>query len=207
MFKRTLQVELSPELRDELKRLEEEVAALNWLVEEVGRKQQQMIALLQEEVVTTVAEATQSALEEAGIQVFASRAEQEDEVETVVETAPEPKQRRPPRSSPDLKLPGPPARMLEGNEEPTDYAHDRRRNSPFSRVPRHEQVQWLLKVMDDGGWYTGVELASEFAEEQRNFRYLRSAITGRMKEMYDEGQLERRSSQVRGAMFEYRIKP
>jgi len=81
------------------------------------------------------------------------------------------------------------------------------RGGPFVRRPRHEQVEWLrAKILADGRWHTSIEIARNNAGDEREFRYLRSAVGGRLKEMYDEGLLERRDSDRRGAMYEFRLK-
>jgi hypothetical protein len=81
------------------------------------------------------------------------------------------------------------------------------RGGPFVRRPRHEQVEWLKKeILADGRWHTAIEVARNTAGDEREFRYLRSAVGGRFKEMYDEGLVERRDSDRRGAMYEFRLK-
>lgn len=77
------------------------------------------------------------------------------------------------------------------------------RQSPFNRVPRHEQVAWLLSHMKEGVWYHPHEIAREHSGDEREYRYLRSAVSGRLREMCDEGLVERKPSTVRGSMFRY----
>jgi DNA-binding HxlR family transcriptional regulator len=61
--------------------------------------------------------------------------------------------------------------------------------------------------MQDGGWYNAVSIARTVANDERHYRYLRHAIGGRLREMHEDGIVERRSSRVPGVMFEYRLKP
>jgi hypothetical protein len=81
--------------------------------------------------------------------------------------------------------------------------HERVRSSPFNRVPRHEQVAWLLDYMSVGVWYHPHEIAREHSGDEREFRYLRSAVSGRLREMCDEGIVERAPSTAKGSMFRY----
>lgn len=80
------------------------------------------------------------------------------------------------------------------------------RESPFRRAPRRVQVAWLQRVMRGGGWYTAYSIANRYATDERHRRYMRSAVTGRLREMYEDGQVDRRDSTERGSMFEYRLK-
>ncbi len=81
------------------------------------------------------------------------------------------------------------------------------RATPFSRTPRPEQIKWLRTVMGDGGWYTSKALAARFGSDVREVRYLDHAISARMREMWEEDQMDRRSSTVKGSLLEYRLKP
>jgi hypothetical protein len=81
--------------------------------------------------------------------------------------------------------------------------HRRVRTSAFNRVPRHEQVAWLLEYMKDGVWYHAHEIAREHCGDEREYRYLRSAIGNRLREMMEEGTVERSSATERGSMFRY----
>lgn len=84
---------------------------------------------------------------------------------------------------------------------------DRIRDTPFTRAPRKVQVDWLQsEVLCDGGWHTAIGISRAVANDERHFRYLRSAIGGRLREMHEEGICERRDSNVRGSMFEYRLR-
>lgn len=84
---------------------------------------------------------------------------------------------------------------------------DRIRDSPFTRAPRSLQVSWLKGVMASGDWYSAMALAREYAQDERHFRYLRHAIGGRLREMHEDHIVERRASRIKGAMYEYRLKP
>lgn len=91
----------------------------------------------------------------------------------------------------------------EGKKFPDDDPR-RVRSSPVRRVPRAKQFEWLQAALADGEWTAAVTLAREYAESEDDFRYLRSAIGSRMRELYELGGLERRDSSVKGAVYEYR---
>ena len=80
---------------------------------------------------------------------------------------------------------------------------DRVRSSPFNRVPRHRQVAWLLDNMKDGVWYHAHQIAREHSGDEREYRYLRSAIGNRFREMTEEGLIERSPGTEKGSMFRY----
>lgn len=85
---------------------------------------------------------------------------------------------------------------------------DRIRATPFTRAPRTEQVEWLLnEVLADGGWHCSAGIAAKYGNDERHARYLRGATSTRMREMHEDGLVERRDSQTKGSMFEYRRKP
>jgi hypothetical protein len=84
---------------------------------------------------------------------------------------------------------------------------DRIRATPFTRAPRSTQVKWLREYMADGRWYTSWAIARDVANDERHFRYLKGALSGRLREMHEDGQVERRNTKVRGPLYEYRLKP
>lgn len=94
---------------------------------------------------------------------------------------------------------------VERSAEEADFRTGRR-DSPFSRRPRHEQVEWLLTILADKRWHTPLLLAKSIARDQAELRYLKRAIQGRMREMHEEGLVERRDSRVTGAMFDYKLR-
>ena len=79
------------------------------------------------------------------------------------------------------------------------------RATPFTRAPRHVQVNWLKGVMADGQWYAPIVIARHYATDERHFRYMRHAMSARLREMHEEGLVTRRDSNVKGSMFEYRL--
>lgn len=83
----------------------------------------------------------------------------------------------------------------------------RERRSAFRRRPRSEQYAEIMVMLADGEWHNAFEEAKRLAGDEREFRYLRGALSGCMKELYDDGKLERRDCAIRGAMFEYRRIP
>jgi hypothetical protein len=95
---------------------------------------------------------------------------------------------------------------IKSEGETDDEARRRIRSSPYLRRPRHETVAWLLAEMKDGDWHTAIEIARRNAGEEREFRYLRHRMGHHLRELWEEGKLTRRSSEVKGAMFEYRVK-
>lgn len=100
-------------------------------------------------------------------------------------------------------------RVFEDDEDWTPLTTEgtpRKRRSAFKRRPLHEQYQELLELLSDGEWHNCYTEAKKIAGDEREFRYLRAAIGGRFKEMYDEGKLERKDCELRGAMFSYRLK-
>jgi hypothetical protein len=84
---------------------------------------------------------------------------------------------------------------------------DRIRAPAYDKRPRREQVDWLRNVvLADGKWYTGLWIAEQYGKSKEHCRYLKSAVNGRLREMYRDGELERRDSNHRGALYEYRLK-
>jgi len=83
---------------------------------------------------------------------------------------------------------------------------DRIRGNPFSRVPVRVQNDWLLRFMADGDWYSSAAIAKRLGDESRQVRYISHAIQSRFREMHNDGLLDRRSSEVRGSMYEYRLR-
>lgn len=83
---------------------------------------------------------------------------------------------------------------------------ERVRDSPFKRRPASEQRAWLLEAMADGQWIHPHSFAKDLAGDEREFRYLKSAIARTCHDLHDDGRLERGSSTERGSMFRYRIR-
>jgi len=80
------------------------------------------------------------------------------------------------------------------------------RESPFGRAPRSVQIEWLRKVMADGAWYSALTIADHYATDERHRRYMKGALNGRLREMYEDHEVERRDSHTRGAMYEFRLR-
>jgi len=101
-------------------------------------------------------------------------------------------------------LPMPPG--LAHKPKPSKLAPEQRvRSSPFTRSPRPEQISWLETVLSDRAWHNANGIAREHAVDEPHFRYMKRAVGARLREMHEEGLVERRDSRERGAMFEYRI--
>jgi hypothetical protein len=79
------------------------------------------------------------------------------------------------------------------------------RSSPFTRSPRPEQIAWLEQVLADRAWHNANGIAHEHAVDEPHLRYMKRAVGARLREMHEEGLVERRESREKGAMFEYRI--
>jgi hypothetical protein len=100
----------------------------------------------------------------------------------------------------------PPEAMASKTEfEDTRNGADRVRATPFTRAPRHVQVEWLEAVMADGDWYAAHSIARQYATDERHFRYMKSALSGRLRELHEEGLAHRRDSRSKGSMFEYQL--
>src|SRR5262249_22443619 len=145
-----------------------------------------------------------------GIKVF------DDDVE---EERPTPKLAKAPRAKPKPKAKAPanmtpaalPTELAPGagteNFRDADERVNAIRNSPFTRAPRRVQVEWLrTQVMVDNGWHTAYGIGRDYANDERHFRYLRHAVGGRLREMHEDGIVDRRDSREKGAMYEYRLR-
>lgn len=174
-----LAVELSLAVEQTLQGIQDELRALQELASDLGDRLTETLVQLHNEVAVAVADAADAADEMVDVDPAAS-----------------------------AETPPPPEAMSTQTYATTEAGvEDRVRATPFTRAPRSTQIAWLLQVMADGDWHTPVELGRRYANDERHFRYLRHAIGGRFREMFEDGDLERRDSQVKGAMFEYRLKP
>jgi len=100
-------------------------------------------------------------------------------------------------------------RVFEDDENWTELTTEgtpRQRRSAFKRRPIQEQYAEIRQILSDGEWHNSYTEGKRIAGDEREFRYLRSAISGRFRELYEAGKLERRDCQIRGAMYEYRMK-
>ncbi len=88
----------------------------------------------------------------------------------------------------------------------SDAERERIRSAPFTRRPRSEQVAWLRTILADGEWHNNTEIAKSWGTEARHVRYLKSAVGGRFREMWEDDELDRRDSRMPGIMYEYRLK-
>jgi hypothetical protein len=77
--------------------------------------------------------------------------------------------------------------------------------TPFTRAPRHEQIAWLMDLLADGEWQNSTAIAKTHASDERHARYMKRIVGYKLREMYEEGLLDRRPSDVTGAMFDYRL--
>jgi len=196
-----MRVELSPKTIEAIRELAHECGALIEVVSELVEQQKQMAILLDAD------------LSRVGVEPFVESEISEEPFPwppTPVEAAERlaaALAKTPPKPEPKPQYPTGfkthPPHVMTMNE-----SNDRIRESPFTRAPRSVQVDWLREqVLYDGDWHAAMLIAREYANDERHFRYLRSAIGSRLREMHEEGIVERRDSQVRGSMFEYRLKP
>jgi len=212
---KTIQVELSEETRAALAKIDNDLEALVAMLGDLVENQARIVEIIRSEVAVLALEGEQ--VDEAVI-LEEPEPEQESEFVGVEAFVPEPdvgpgQKDKKPADLPSVALtvkgkPAPPSAMQLNKEIKSDIRdEDRVRATPFTRAPRSVQITWLKKVMADGNWYGAVTIAREYATDERHYRYLRHAVGGRMKEMHEEGEVERRDSHVKGSMFEYRLKP
>lgn len=197
LFKpKEVQVVLSDESRRALESVEGNLVAVEELLHEVIAEQQRVLGVIEGEIAVTVARATGVPVD--GITV--TKGDEPPEEVVLLETGPA-------ENKKNAKRPKLPEAMTANTIEDTSVGDNtRRRTSPWTRTPRHVQVEWLKKRMADGGWYAAFSIADEEATDEKHRRYLRHAVGGRMKEMYEENIVDRRDSEVKGAMFEYRLR-
>lgn len=191
--KRKVVVTLGEATQATFDQLDSDVQALVGLVDELVATHTQILQTLKEDIEVLVADNGPVGFEA-----------EPDVMPTEIETPEHQEQRVYSRRG---KMPSPPDSMMQTTvvnaTDPSDP--NRIRNTPFTRAPRSEQVAWLMKVMEDHAWHTSVEIATEIANDPRHLRYLKHALGGRLREMHEDGLVERRTSSVKGAMFEYRL--
>ena len=172
----TTRIEISSESRAALATLSEDVQALSSLMHDLLDGVEHILDVINGEVAAALPD------NGCGVKVVEGEESEEDE----------PDEMQPPHKE---------SRLGPGHGQ-----HSIVRDSPFNRVPRHEQVLWMERVvLRDGGWHNSFEIAQRYSGDEREFRYLRAAVGGRFREMHEEGRVERRDSKVRGAMYEYRL--
>jgi len=188
----TTKIELSDASRQALVTLDNDLQAVRELIADVLETSTRILHALTQEITVQIPASVEGESEiapeseEDGIQVFqhegkrTSKKHRTKRDESAVSTVPV-------------------NRAMDANDP------RRIRGGPFTRRPRHEQVEWLLTILADGRWHSGIEIARDTAGDEREFRYLRSAVGGRFKEMHEEGLVERRDSDRRGAMYEFRL--
>jgi len=201
---KTVNVELSEEVRSALAGLDADIVVVTGLLEELVASQKEILNHVKGEISMKVIDALGDDVD--GIEVFA---EVFGETEPEVESAIPFEKKKDPKQIIDVKgkVEIPDSMTFTEPDQVHVAEEDRLRTTPFTRAPRHTQVAWLKKVMGDGDWYSTVGIAREYATDERHFRYMRGAVQGRLREMHEEGEVDRRDSHVKGAMFEYRLKP
>lgn len=179
----TLKVEFSEAAKAALAQLDSDVQALVGLVDEMVAMHARILSVVEGEIARSVGVTVG---ETVGVRVMA------DENGS---------------NAPSAVPPLPEEMAARGDFHDNVAPDDRIRDTPFNRAPRSKQVEWLQQVMADGRWYTPIEIAKTVANDERHYRYLRHALAGRMREMHEDGLVERRDSSTRGAMFAYRLRP
>lgn len=190
---KSVTVVISDDSKEALAQLDQDIEALVGLVDELVATHTAILAVLRGEIAVLVADAAGVPID--GVKVFNGPGDPEPP--TLVEAGVKPK----------IKNPIVPESMHPREFDSSLESDDRIRQSPFTRAPRNVQIEWLTEVMADGEWYAGVTIAREVANDERHYRYLKHALGGRLREMHEDGIAERRSSHVKGAMFEFRLKP
>lgn len=173
-------VRLTDRTQAALDTLHADVQALTAMVEDLTASQTALLDMLKSEVVAYVSDLADG----DGVEAFANQ--------------PQPETLRQRGELPDAMQ----------HTEPVELAVDevdRIRATPFTRAPRYVQVAWLREVMADGAWHSGSAISRTYATDERHYRYMRSAVTSRLKEMHEESLVERRDSHTRGSMYEYRL--
>jgi hypothetical protein len=113
------------------------------------------------------------------------------EVNKVVERAEAVVEQKPPRPEPVKKQNG---QARSGLPE-----------TPFTRAPRTEQIAWLLELLADGEWHNSTKIAKDHASDERHARYMKRIVGYKLREMYEEGLLDRQPSEAANTMFDYRL--
>ena len=181
-----VEVELSMMSREALEALDGDMRVLVDMMAEIIERQEKILEAVKGEILVKVAR--EADIHPDGVQFATETLAIEEE----------------PGSDEAKERIAPPEAMVFRNMEDTN-GEGRTRTSPFTRAPRHVQVEWLFQVMADGEWYSAIGIAREYATDERHFRYMKGALGGRLREMNEEGFVERRDSHVRGSMFEYRL--
>jgi hypothetical protein len=191
---KTITIQLSNDTREAFVNLDNDIQALVGMVDELVATHTSILATIKEKIAIRVQNDGGNGIEASDI--FPEPESGEDQEKRV-------------RSGPK---PGVPDSMQTGHLKLDSQAiasddPDRIRATPFTRAPRHTQVKWLKEYMADGRWYAAIVIARDVANDERHYRYLRSALGNRLREMHEESLVQRRSSQVKGSMFEYRLPP
>jgi len=190
MFTKKHEVRLSTESLEALHSLNGEMAALHDMMGVIVENVAAIRALVENDLKTAIVVEPEDQID---VHVF-----EEKETEDAVAKQ---KKERPKKQLPEQMMRKPKEEMAS-----TVSDEDRIREAPFNRAPRHIVVTWMLDVMADGGWYSNLWFADTYANEPSQHRYLKATLQHRLRELHEEGKLERRASHSKGAMFEYRVR-
>lgn len=187
----TVKIELSDEARQALVQLENDLQVITEFMSDVVANGQRILAALQGQVIAATG-GDSSLYETLSEPIPGGRSGQRG---VGVRAFIEPEPLVMPGVAPEAVLPS----------DPVEDLH-RQRSSPFNRRPRHEQEAWMIKYMSEHpGWHHAHVIAREFSGDEREFRYLKSAISRTLKELFDSGQAERTEATERGSLYRYRL--
>lgn len=94
------------------------------------------------------------------------------------------------------------------NKDNTTLTDDTRvRTTPYQRLPRPKAREHVLEVVNDGRWHNVNTLANKKGKTHSPaWRYWRGLYQTHLRELYQEGVLERRDSNMRGVIYEYKLR-
>lgn len=187
----TRKIELTEGTLQELRSLDEDVKALGSLMEDFIERFDTLLERVVEEATLSLSEEQMKEIVNAGIDGYKSVMDAENGVNPFQEDVQE--------------IPeGAPATAWDGDEVENN-PDTVERTSPFTRAPRSVQVDWLRQVMASGEWFSAYGISRAYATDERHLRYMKGALGGRLREMHEDHQVERRDSHSKGSMFEYRL--
>lgn len=191
---RNVRIEFAQDSREILATLDSDVQALVGMVDELVATHTAILETIRGDIIAKVSQAVGIEADDLAVEINGgvTLEEVEQPVSLVAQTS------RPPL---------PEAMNQEGQYDSDVSDANRVRATPFTRAPRSTQIEWLREYMASGDWFSAVVIARDVANDERHYRYMRHAIGGRFREMHEDGEVERRDSHVKGAMFEYRLIP
>ena len=201
----TRKIELTEGTLQELRSLDEDVKALGSLMEDFIERFDTLLEKVVEEATLSLSEEQMKEIVNAGIDGYKSVMDAENGVNSFEDAEDRSGELREFVGEGIHEIPeGAPAEPWEGaTVEPNPDTVER--TSPFTRAPRSVQVDWLRQVMASGEWFSAYGISRAYATDERHLRYMKGALGGRLREMHEDHQVERRDSHSKGSMFEYRL--